>query len=346
MIGSLLASVVPNSSLGVTDSGGGEAPATREVNATPRTHIAAFESDDGARGHRLGRHDFVHAAKHMVKDALKTFSHDLRDSFHDLGFKSDMIMRLAHDVMQAAKEALKSGADFTANLMMAAVSQTTITSASGSESLFDMVASEIEITINHSTGSVEINATQVEIHSQLTISGGTTTPRLVDFVDTDGDEAPPVLAMGDLEAILASGENDGEAEALAPVLAGLPDDEPAAPDETDEADDTEVAATEEGDGELGATVEDGDIVPVPEITGVSHIIITAFERYLNSEEEQITYIKLDAVIPLSTAAPDDSITEAVAEDVIEEIVEPTEIPVIEQVIEEPVGQTATTDLVA
>lgn len=342
MIGSLLPSIFPNGSLGVQDSGGGEAPATREVNSGRRTQIAAFEGKDGARGLRLGRHDFTHAAKHIVKDALKTFSHDLRDSFKDLGFKTDMIKRLAHDVMHAAKDALKSGADFTANLMIAAISMTTTTSASGSESLFEMVASEIEITINHSTGSVEVSVTQVEIRSQISISGAPAAPQLVDFVDTDSADLAPVLAMNDLQSLLANDGDDGETEALGPVLAGLPDDEPAAADETDEADETEVAATEEGDGEVGATEEDGDIIQLPEMTGVSHIIITAFERYLNSQEERITYIKIAAVIPLTTVSPDES----VIEDMVDEIVEPTDIPVVEQVIEEPVGQTATTDLIA
>lgn len=278
----------------------------------------------------------------MIRDALKTFSHDLRDSFKDLGFKTDMVMRLAHEVMQAAKQALKSGADFTANLMMAAITQTTTTSAAGSTSSFAMVASEIEITINQSTGSIEVSVTQVEIQSQMSIGAGAATPLLVDFSDTDGETVAPMLAMNDLESFLLNDDGDAEPEAMGPVLASLPDAAPVEAEDADPIADPDAVATEESDGAVGATEDAGDIVPVPEVIGVARIIITAFERYLNSEGEQITYFKLDAVIPL-TIAPD-SVAEEMAEEMIEDIVEPTEVPLAEQVIEEPVGQPATTDL--
>lgn len=346
MIGSLLSSVIPSSSFSVQDSDGNDAPAVRDAISTSLTRVDVTGNEDGGRRLGRGRHDFTHAAKHMIRDALKTFSHDLRDSFKDLGFKTDMVMRLAHDVMQAAKQALKSGADFTANLMMAVVTQTTTTSAAGSTSSFSMVASEIEITINQSTGSVQITATQVEIQSQMTIGAGSAMPLLVDFTDTDtdGDIVAPMLAMNDLESFLANDGSDAEAEAMGPVLASLPETAPVEGDDADPLADPDAVATEEGDGEVGATEDAGDIVPLPEVIGVAHIIITAFERYLNSEGEQITYIKLDAVIPLTTSP--ESIAEQVADEVIEEIVEPTEVPVAEQVIEEPVGQLPTLDLVA
>ncbi len=344
MIGSLLSSVIPSSSFGVQDSRNDDAPAVRDVISTPLGRSDISDNEDAGRSLRLGANDFTHAAKHMIRDALKTFSHDLRDSFKDLGFKTDMVMRLAHDVMQAAKQALKSGSDFTANLMMAVVTQTTVTSAAGSTSSFSMVASEIEITINQSTGSVQITATQVEIQSQMSFGAGTSVPQLVDFADTDGNTVSPMLAMNDLESFLANDGSDAEPEAMGPVLASLPDMAPVEGEDADPLEETDVAATEEGDGEVVATEDAGDIVPLSEVTGVSRIIITAFERYLNSEGEQITYIKLDAVIPLTTSP--ESIAEAVAEEVIEEIVEPTEVPLAEQVIEEAVGQLPTLDLVA
>jgi len=358
MIGSLLPSVFPNASFGIQNSGGGDAPAARDGVSAPLSALRGVEGGDddareGGQGLAPGRHDFVHQARHMIGDALKTFAHDLRDSFHQLGFQSDMVMRLAHDVMQAAKQALKSGADFTANLMMAAVSQTTLTSAAGSTSSFEMVASEIEITINHATGSVEINATQVEIQSRMSL-GGAGAPQLVDFMDTEagGADVLPLLAKGDLDAILAAEDGAGESEAMGAVLAGLSEDAPEAIGETDPAGDAEVAVAEEGDGEAAPVGEEGGIVPTPEFAGVSHIIITAFERYLNAENEQITYIKFDAVIPLSAASPEPSVAETVAEEVMQEFTDPaeiadaTEISVAERVIEEPVGQPATTDLFA
>lgn len=348
MIGSLLSSVIPSSSFGVQDSSNDDAPAVREAISSTFTQRDVSENGDGKRGSRLGRHDFVHSAKHMLRDALKTFSHDLKDSFKDLGFKTDMVKRLSHDVMHAAKDALKSGADFTANLMMAAVTQTTMTSAAGSMSSFQMVASEIEITINHSAGTVEISSTKVEIQSQMMMAGGgASMPQLVDFSDTDGAIAPPMLAMNDLESFLANDDDgDAEVEAMGPVLDSLPDAAPVEGDDTDPLANPDAVALAEGDGEVGTTEETGGVVSVPEVTGVSHIIITAYERYLNSEEQQITYIKLDAVIPLTTAKAPESIAEAMAEEMIEDIVEPTDIPVIEQVIEEPVGQLPTMDLVA
>lgn len=352
MIGSLLPSVFPNGSFGLHDSGGDDSPAVRNTVSAPLAPLRGVDGEESERGVRHGGYDFVHTAKNMIGDALKTFSHDLRDSFHELGFKSDMVMRLAHDVMYAAKKALKSGADFTANLMMAAVSQTTMTGPAGTSSSFEMVASEIEITVNHATGSVEINATQVEIKSRLSGDAGAPAPQLVDFIDTEGlaggTDAAPVLAMNDLDSILGAADESGEAEALGPVLAGLPEDvsETDETGGTDPADDTEIGATEEGGEGTAPAAEDGEVIPVPELSGVSHIIVTAFERYLNAEQEQITYVKFDAVIPLGAPGPDESFAEAVAEEVIEEILEPTEVPLVEQVIEEPVGQPATTDLVA
>lgn len=347
MIGSLLPPVLPGDSLIAEGGGKNETPPVREAVSTPLAH-----HDDGRdgdeRGLAIGRHDFVHAARHMIGDALKTFAHDLRDSFHALGFKSDMVMRLAHDVMTAAKQALKSGADFSANLMMAAVSQTTVTGAEGSASSFEMVASGIEITINHSTGSVDVNATQVEIQANVATGAGAPMPQIVDFLDTEnlaGGDPGSLLASGDLDEILASEQQDGEAEALGPVLESLPGD--AAPvEESGSAEVTETAAAQEADAEAGATQDDGEAVPVPSFAGVSHIVIKAFERYLDAAGEDFTYIKLDAVVPLNPPAPSDTVTDQVVESVFEQQPAPTEVPIAEQVIEEPVGQIATTDLVA
>lgn len=349
MIGSLLPPVIPNGSLGVANGASDDAPSVRDAVASRLAEAGWAERDADERGPGIGRHDFVHAARHMIGDALKTFAHDLRDSFHELGFKSDMIARLAHDVMKAAKQALKSGADFSASLMMAAVSQTTVTGAAGSASSIALAASGIEITINHSTRSVEVNATQVEIQTVLASGVGAPAPQIVDFLDTEGPAAGAdtalLLASGDLEAILAAGQQDGEGEALDPVLDTLPDGTvPAAG--SDPADEAEIAATE-ADGAAAVAGEDGgDPVPVPAFAGVSHVVIKAFERYVNAEGDAFTYIKLDALVPLNPPAPADTVTDQVIENATEEAQTPAEVPLAQQVIGESAGQTATTDLIA
>lgn len=370
MIGSLLPSVFPTGSFGAPDCGSCEGPAARGGAADPLTMPqGAAAGEDGSRatagqrGLGPGRPDFVNRAKHMLGDALKTFAHDLRDTFHQLGFQSDMVMRLANDVMHATRQALKSGADFTANLMMAAISQTTTPGDGGTS--FAMAAGQIELTVNHSTGEVSVNATQVQIQGQLGSGSDSAAPQLVDFKDTDsppaGTGAVPVLTSNDLESVLAAGDNSGQPEALGQVLSGVPQDSSgaaAADEEAAPAEASDGAAAEQGEGEAATgAAADGTVQP-PQLAGVSHVVITAFQNYLNADSQQITYIKFNAVIPLSTSAAGPSVAETVAEQVKQELTDPEKIfdsaqnpdpaaiPASDQVILQPVGQPATTDLLA
>lgn len=268
----------------------------------------------GEHGVRAGTRELFHAAKGMIKDALKDFGREVRDALGGLGFDPGMVKDLVRGVMQAAKDALRTGADFSANLMVAAVSQTTTMSSAGTSSSFSLFASEIEIAINHSTGEVSISATKVSIEGQVSQTGGTAAPRLVDGLDSD------IAAVSPLDALLQAFE---DSDALLGTDEEPVDDQPVVlPPEPGAADD------------VAETPPDADApVSMEPPLGTARIVITAFERFMNDRNERITYLRFDATIPLALKP---------AEPPAEPVTPPAEIPAPV----EPTTETAPLSLIA
>ena len=286
--------------------------------------------------------DLFRSAKHMIKDAFKDFRHGLRDSFRDIGFDGGMANKIAKNVMHATRDALRSGVDFSAKLMVAAISQTTSTSAAGTTSSFSMVARSIEVNINHTTGSIDVSTMNVSIEGQSSGSLDGTQPHLLDIQDSDQGRSPDLtgilLALQNLSGIF-----DGVEETIPEVV-----DEPAlAPAivatereavNNQLAEETDIAGTEETTTRTAVaavlqTAAGDDVAPTDETTEVAEevaeeaaeeaptlpeivtplllnrpeysarIFITAFQNSINDHEERTTFIRFDATVSLAHTPP-------------------------------------------
>lgn len=156
------------------------------------------------RGDQTQGSSFLQDARHLIRDALKDFSRDLQGALGELGFDGGLVKDIVKGVMHATRDALRAGADFTAKLTVAAVSHSVSTSADGSSAAFNLVASSIEITVNHDTGEVNVTTADVSIDQQATAGPGEPVPHLLDI--QDGDTLNPLDL---LSQILSSPLLDG-----------------------------------------------------------------------------------------------------------------------------------------
>ena len=293
-----------------------------------RAAIATLERSDDADDS-----DFFHTAKHLIKDALKDFRHGVTDSLRDLGFDRGLVKTLTKGVMHAAKNALRSGADFSARLMVAAVSITSSAGARGGISAFSLVAHSIEININHSTGSIDIAAVDLSIEGQAVAVAGAAQPHLLDV--SDSDPVSPRNLIDELRGLLDFDEISGEDDDNEPARGAL----------------LPIAPLNGTDGDVAAPVVDAAVEPVAETAAAEEpapvetpaadepaepaaplnyvrISIAAFEQYLNDFNQQITYVRLDAVIPLVPKQDDSTVAQIDAADISEQPGEETGIALV------------------
>jgi hypothetical protein len=272
------------------------------------------------------RSGLFQTAKHMVRNAFKEFRHDLRDSFSDLGFDGGLANQISKGVMHATRDALRTGIDFSAKLMVAAISQTTTIGASGTSSSFSMVARSIEVNINHTTGSVDVSMMKVSIEGEVHRGLGGTEPHLLDIHDSDQFDTPDLtgatLDLADVGDILGEDEEPAivatQREALDGPLDDVDEDatirtavgtllQSTATDDEEPVD--EVDETEEAREVSDVPVEVETALPEietplllnrPEYS--ARIFITAYQHSINEREESITFMRFDAVVPLSTTS--------------------------------------------
>ena len=245
--------------------------ATTSVAAAPAAGRAPGPAVD--HGGPADRVDYFHAAKHMLGKAMAGFRRDLRDAVTGLGFDDGIGGKLTQAVMREARSALLGGAGFSVKLMTATVSQTV---ASGAAPSFSVTARSIEITVNHATGAVGVEAGDVSIRSHSSGAPGEAAPHLLDIEDS-GDAAAARL-MAALQALR-------NPEAL------LEDDD--------------RGAGEAGDAAPAMQAETAALPPIdtPAVLtrpGYSaRIMVTAMEQVRDERGDRLTRLRLDAVIPLS-----------------------------------------------
>lgn len=227
--------------------------------------------DHGGPAERV---DYFHAAKHMLGKAMAGFRRDLRDAVAGLGFDDGIGGKLTQAVMHEARSALLWGAGFSVKLMTATVSQT---AATGAVPGFSVTARSIEITINHATGAVGVEAGDVSIRSHASGAPGEAAPHLLD-IDDSGDVASDRLmaalqALQNPEALLENEDDRGVGEA-------------------GDAPPTMQAET--------AALPHIDTPAVLTRPGYSaRIMVTAMEQVRDERGDRLTRLRLDAVIPLS-----------------------------------------------
>lgn len=259
-------SVQPTAEPTTEQSGTG---ALAETGAVEPTESGSTDHDDDHDSYsEAERFQFSRTAKNLIKHALQDFRKDLRESFRDLGFNGGLANQITKGVIHATRDALRTGIDFSAKLLVAAVSQTT----SGSTSSFNLVASSIEVNINHATGSIDVSASNVSIEAQINGELDGSQPHLLDIQDSD--PLPPPELTGELLTL----------------------------------DDLDVVPDDEED-------DDGSEVTLPEIDtplllsgseSAARFFITAYEQFTNDSEERITFIRFDAIVPLSSLLADDT----------------------------------------
>lgn len=199
-----------------------------ELAISARSKRVALKTD-GATGvedsHR--NRGFEHAAKHMVKKALRAVKHDLGHMFKSFGFDRQAGKELAKSLIQPVKDALRSGADFTAQIKMMALSQETkVSGNSVSQNLF-LVAKSIEIDVNRTTGEVSIETSSLKLQQSLSAdfqpiqASGFSLPALDDILPgaikdllgggADAAETPPAAATQDEQLVEALADDAAEA---------------------------------------------------------------------------------------------------------------------------------------
>lgn len=373
-------------------------------------------------------------ATHMIRDAFQSFRQDLRDSFQNLGFDGGMANKITKGVMHATRDALRSGVDFSAKLTFAAITQvgasaaTEATDAAGATEataatdatnavattdaanttravapapLFSIVARSIEVSINHSTGTVDVKAASVSIEGQPGAVPGDDQPHLLDTSDSGqglssalnnvlialqdlaglfgaGDDSveAPADGTGDGAALTTAGDVvDGQAgepattttlaetaterAAVEPTLESVPTEETtpvADSEEAEAAPETPAEETQEAAPKEPTLPEIKTPLLLNDPNYTARIFITTFQQTVNDRQESLTFMRFDAIIPLSSSAtsstnetqsqPADAESSVVETPVVETPVVETpvvETPVVETPVVEPtLDQTVTT----
>jgi hypothetical protein len=236
-----------------------------------------------------GGSGFLNTAKHMIKEAMGDFRHGLQGSLQDLGFKGGMATELTQEVMDATRDALIHGADFSINLMVAAVSQSTTVSAAGTSSSFSMMARSVEINVNHTTGSITVSTTSVSIEGQSTGGYGASPPILLDMLDSDRFRAQDLTReLLELEELADIAADDTGPAARADQLRNE-----AAKKDAEQ----ELAEIEADIEQAVAEIDTPRVVSGPDSS--ARIFVTALVHEVNERDEKVTLIRFDAVVPLS-----------------------------------------------
>jgi hypothetical protein len=223
---------------------------------------------------------YVGAATEIVRSALNEFRKELGAMLRNIGFDDAVVGRVVKNLIQPIGEALKSGADFTAQLFVAAAQQTTVTGAAGSARSIDLAAKGIEITVNRSTGDVAVTTESLSIHKQQIAGALNGTPHIVDFHDNKATQIPDMFAQfneyiaDQIDAFEELLPKEDELEEDAAKRLAVPGAE-AAPVEV------ELPETEADPGRA------------------VRLAVEAVEQFTNESGEQITRIRLDALIRFS-----------------------------------------------
>jgi hypothetical protein len=233
--------------------------------------------DQGSKSEQI---DYFHAAKHLIQDALKDFSHGVKDSFGVLGLGEGMAGKLTKAVMAQTKDALLWGVGFSVKLMTATVTQTSSASA-GALPTFSVMARSVEIKVNHSNGVIEVDTDKVTIESQFAGGPGATEPRLLDISDSDvvptNNLATALQALDDPKALFDDLEEELE-------LNKSPED-------------SDRHASEVVSEETLPKVDTPRVLSQPEFK--SRILLSDMQHFRDDNGDLFTYIRLDALIPLT-----------------------------------------------
>ena len=239
------------------------------------------------------RIDYFHAAKKMIREALSDFAGGVRQSFIDIGLDDAMVEEFTKAMMRQTKNALLWGVGFSVKLMTATVSKNSDADNDGAKPSFSIMARSIEITVNHSDGIIDVSTGSVSIESQFTGDPGARQPHLLDIGDSDeqstGHLTSALQALQDPGSLFADMGDDTENDNTFRLATIPPSDRQAEFEET------------------LPRIDTPRVLSRPDYS--SRILLSEMNHFRNDRNELITYIRLDALIPLAdkpvaaTAAP-------------------------------------------
>ena len=229
------------------------------------------------------RIDYFHAAKNMLREALSDFSGGVQASFTEIGFDDGMAEKFTKAMLRQTKNALLLGVGFSVKLMTATVSNTSEADGHGAKPTFNIMARSIEISTNHSDGAIGVTTGNVSIESQFAGGPGVRQPHLLDISDAGGQPTnnltTALQALQDPHSLLTNIDEDG-AEDSAVHLDILPLSE--RPEETEKT---------------LPQIDTPRVLSHPHFN--SRILLSEMNHFRNDRNELITYIRLDALIPLT-----------------------------------------------
>ena len=243
-------------------------------------HLDRVSVHQSGAGERI---DYFHAAKRMVRDALSDFSGGVQESFSEIGLNDGMAEKFTKAMLRQTKNALLWGVGFSVKLMTATVSKTSDADNDGSKPSFSIMARSIEIAVNHSDGIINVTTGNVSIESQFAGGPGAREPHLLDISDSDGQ------STGNLTSALQALQNPHT------LLTDFGDDM-----ENDDHFRLDTIPSLDSQDKIEDTMPQIDtprVLSRPNYN--SRILLSEMNHFRNDRNELITYMRLDALIPLT-----------------------------------------------
>ena len=229
------------------------------------------------------RVDYFHSAKKMIKEAFDDFSGGVGESLTDIGVDKSMAETFAKAMVRQTKDALLWGVGFSVKVMTATVSATSNTTSDEDKPAFNIMARSIEITVNHSDGVIDVATGNVSIESQHAGGPPSDQPHLLDIKDTShqatGSLSSALQALQDPRALLDDAHEDGGQESGVKL-------------------ETIVSLERQKDIESALPrIDTPRVLSRPDYN--SRILLSEINHYRNEQNDLVTFMRLDAMIPLN-----------------------------------------------
>lgn len=233
--------------------------------------------------------EFADDVKATIGKALRTLGRDLGKLLADMGFSPDAARDVAKGLIDPVRQALKQGADFTAEISLVALRQDTLVSNGSFAQNTQIVAKSLEIEVNHTTGEFAISMQSLSIEqSTLAVGRGVTLETVPQGLDL-GDAGLSQFIQRLLDGDTADDVEDGADKT--PEQSGLQARLLDQLDEVADGDGSDFAPDDTNhrlDQPMRQAVHDGE----------TRFAIRAVERFENLAGHLITRLRLDAATPL------------------------------------------------
>lgn len=290
MISNLVSSILnPSATAGAADKAAAHQLDDDKNRPIPSTGFSAKPVAarlDRVSVHQSGageRIDYFHAAKKMLREALSDFAGGVQESFTDMGLDDEMSIKFTKAMMRQTKNALLWGVGFSVKLMTATVSKTSDADNDGTKPSFSIMAKSIEISVNHSDGVIDVATGNVSIESQFPGGPGAQKSHLLDISDSENRSTSSLTsamqALQDPHSLFADDDADGLDGHELHLDTIPPSDH------------------HNGLEESLPRIDTPRVLSRPDYN--SRILLSELTHFRNDRNELVTYMRLDALIPLT-----------------------------------------------